>query len=110
MSDDLISRRNLIIRLKNGSVIPFSKMLLNDKHKQILEFEDMVKTQPAAYDVEKVIQQLEKWAAEYEKADGSDRIEDAYFKGLMRGYLNSIEIVKSGGIAVGQKGERHEAD
>lgn len=105
MSDDLISRRSLIIRLKNGSVIPFSKMLLNDKHKQILEFEDMVKTQPIAYDVEKVIQQLEE-----NKESVIKTIEKLYgklatlemadpLKELIEEYTRQqIEIVKSGGI------------
>lgn len=121
MSDDLISRRSLIIRLKNGSVIPFSKMLLNDKHKQILEFEDMVKTQPTSYDTDKVIQQLEELISFHESYVEAltKEIEGKYESEVMteicslhntRWYLDglkrALEIVKSGGIAVGQKGER----
>lgn len=116
MIGDLISRRSLIIRLKNGSVIPFSKMLLNDKHKQILEFEDMVKTQPTSYDTEKVIQQINDaimptpehrhkfcGTVEPEHCVKYENCEDCMAERM-------IEIVKSGGIAVGQKGDRNETD
>lgn len=119
MGDDLISRRNLIIRLKNTSVIPFSKMLLNDKHKQILEFEDMIKTQATAYDVEKVIQQLEEKISSYElcvetsikEIDKNPQNASAFEicslhnnRGYLNGLKRALEIVKSGGVDVGQKG------
>ena len=116
---DLISRNGLIIRLKNESVIPFSKMLLNEKHKQILEFEDMINTQPTAYDVEKVIQQLEDKISSYElcvetaikEIDKNPQNASTFEVCSLhnnRGYLNglkrALEIVKSGGNDVGQKG------
>lgn len=103
--DDLISRRGLIIRLKNGSVIPFSKMLLNEKHKQILEFEDMIKTQSTAYDAEKVIRQLEENKADTIKT--IRKVCDFYFAPeqaynlveLLEVYTREqIEIVKKGGV------------
>lgn len=119
MSSDLISRNGLVIRLKNGSVIPFSKILLNEKHKQILEFEDMIKTQPTAFDVEKVIQQLEEKISSYEscvettikEVDKKPQNVSTFEMCSLhnnRGYLNglkkALEIVKSGGVDAGQKG------
>lgn len=116
---DLISRNGLIIRLRNGSVIPFSKMLLNEKHKQILEFEDMIKTQPTAYDLEKVIQWLEEIISSYESCvetaikeiDKNPQNVSTFEMCSLhnnRGYLNglkrALEIVKSGGIDEGKKG------
>ncbi len=55
----LIDEDALILRLRNESVIPFSKMLLNDEHRWFLKLEDMIKTQPTAYDIEKVVAELE---------------------------------------------------
>lgn len=116
---DLISRNELIIRLRNASVIPFSKMLLNEKHKQILEFEDMIKTQPTAYNVEKVIRQLEEKISSYElcaetaikEIDKNPQNASTFEVCSLhnnRGYLNglkkALEIVKSGEIDAEQKG------
>lgn len=105
MSGDLISRNGLIIRLKNGSVISFSKMLLNDKNKQILEFEDMVKTQSTAYDVDKVIQQLEENKEDAIKAIEENSPSEFHMikikdlKELFEEYTREqIEIVKKGGV------------
>lgn len=105
---DLISRNGLIIRLKNGSVIPFSNMFLNEKHKQILEFEDMINTQATAYDVEKVIDKLKENEQEITRQleesakNAPDAVQEANLRvtaQLFRDYTKSqIEIVKSGGI------------
>lgn len=99
MSGDLISRNGLVIRLKNGSVIPFSKMILNEKHKQILEFEDMIKTQATAYDVDKVVQQITE--LQLNVKDKSLEVEDEEYAVMLRGQLRGIsdclEIVKKGG-------------
>lgn len=102
---DLISRSVLIIRLRNASVIPFSKMLLNERHKQILEFEDMIKTQATAYDVEKVIRQLEENKEDMIKAIERNSPSKIYMvkkkdlKELFEKYTREqIEIVKKGGV------------
>ena len=102
---DLISRNGLIIRLKNGSVIPFSKMILNEKHKQILEFEDMIKTQPTVYDVKKVIQQLEENKDDMIKSINENSVSGVIvtdwnnLKELFEEYTREqIEIVKKGGV------------
>lgn len=111
---DFISRNGLITRLRNASVIPFSKILLNEKHKQILEFEDMIKTQPTVYDVEKVIDKLKENEQEITRQleesakNAPDAVQETNLRvtaQLFRDYTKSqIEIVKSGGIDSEQKG------
>lgn len=104
MSDDLISRRRLIVRLKNESIIPFLKTNFNDKHKQIIEFEDMVKTQPTAYDVDKVVKQLEENAKYFqseanELAQKGDWGTATDLQGRATAYRDAAKIVRSGGVA-----------
>lgn len=104
MSDDLISRTSLIIRLRNESIIPFSKMLFKEKHKQILEFEDMIKTQETAYDVDKFVEQLEENAKYFqgeadELAQKGDWGTATDLQGRATAYRDAAKIVKSGGVA-----------
>lgn len=108
MSGDLISRNELIIRLRNESIIPLLDMLFNERHKQILEFEDMIKTQATAYDVEKVIDKLKENEQEITRQleesakNAPDAVQETNLRltaQLFRDYTKSqIEIVKSGGI------------
>lgn len=56
--------------------------------------------QPTAYDVEKVVEQLEEIRSEYEvySENAPDEELRAYRKGVMRGYEYSQDIVKRGGV------------
>ena len=59
-----------------------------------------IKEQPTAFDVDKVVEQLETRRKEYETAseNAHDCHEVIYFRGIMRGYEYSKDIVKAGGI------------
>lgn len=64
-------------------------------------FINVVNSQPTAFDVDKVVEQLEGQRKEYEESADSltcdyDRV--CYYRGKMRAYEYSKEIVKAGGI------------
>ncbi len=62
---------------------------------------ELVKMQPTAYDVDKVVEQLEKLSNDVISnifAHEGDDHKGIYNDGLSDGYEKSIEIVKSGGI------------
>lgn len=108
MSDDLISRKAVVDEISY-------KFGLGDS--LISNAIQIIKRLPTAYDVEKVIQQLEE-----NKEDAIKTIEENSpsefhmikirdLKELFEEYTREqIEIVKSGGIAIRQKGEKNETD
>ena len=99
----LIDADELIIRLRNESIIPFSKMLLTDEHRWFIKLEDMIKTQPTAYDVEKVVAEFER-----EKELHTEHYNNSIYKDfpdVKQRYIQiqlvldkAIEIVRKGGV------------
>ena len=74
------------------------KDLISYHHNKVIE---VIEQQPTAFDVDKVVGQLEARRKEYEdKADDLDTPYKyiCYYKGLMRGYEYSRDLVKVGGI------------
>ena len=64
-------------------------------------FRAFIEEQPTAFDVDKVVSELETRRKEYENE--ADKINvpfeyRCYLKGIMRGYEYSIDVVKQGGI------------
>lgn len=95
MSDDLISRKTLFNKLfvKDGRVCPDTDIdnlpiMLNAKY-----IKQEIRKCQAAYDVDKVIEQLENEKTHF---IGMGTIQSAYFD---KGIDKAIEIVKSGGVA-----------
>lgn len=116
MNGDLISKQALLKEIKD-KIIPEKYGTTNAVLDVMGAVLRLIGEQPAAYDAEKVIQQLEENKEDAIKATvnvcesyqafGMIRILKELFEEYTR---QQIEIVKSGGIAVGQKGERHETD
>lgn len=111
MSDDLISRKGLIEEiqsfrcyitgLRNGKGV--LAHAADEYRKSILQIID---EQPAAFDKEKVIENLTNLANaevdmsddEPEFADVEDFFDEGRSQGRFEAYRNSLEIVKKGGI------------
>ena len=55
----LIDADRLLADLKEENVVPICIQNLTKKNKQIIRFENMIYEQPTAYDVDKVLKQLE---------------------------------------------------
>lgn len=97
MSNDLISRKALLQSLRNNVLVDVTPNL-----------EQAIVEQPIAYDVDKVVEQLEKLVnAEYEKeancdengfGDGEQIYEDGRTRGMYEAYGKALEIVRSGGV------------
>lgn len=58
MNDDLISRKALLREIENSFSIPILKRNLRPEHKVILKIEEIIKNMPAAFDKEKVKEQI----------------------------------------------------
>ena len=74
---------------------------LEGMQSEIVYIQDVVDEQPTAFDVDKVVAQLETRRKEYE--DRTDNLDTpfryiCYYKGIMRGYEYSIDVIKAGGI------------
>lgn len=89
---DAIDRNTFIKAVgENGGFISFGDCL------------DMLKNQPTAYNVDAVVEELENQAEQYRKIgfraerDGVSNIADKYY-GKQRSLLDTIEIVKAGGV------------
>ena len=64
-------------------------------------FIKLVNEQPTAFDVDKVVSELETRRKEYENEAYKIEVpfeHSCYLKGIMRGYEYSIDVVKAGGI------------
>ena len=99
---DLISRSELLKRFcinKDGHRIPERDCDNFEVTVSVKDVKTIIKEQPTAYDIDKIISELEKLADESYKAyciafNSDDRAEyDAY--------TNAIEIVKGGGADAG---------
>ena len=105
MSDDLISRRKAIENLhKIPKIWNGNECLVS--FRTVIDYMD---SQATAYDVDKVVEQLEKLIrVEYEKPencdengieDGEEIYEDGRTQGKYEAYKKALEIVKSGGVS-----------
>lgn len=89
MSNDLISRSALLEEINNfsmritGSANAMALVIMDETKKSIMR---MVEEQPTAYDVDKVVEQMEEYVKESSNVDYN------------RAMIEAIEIVKSGGI------------
>lgn len=63
------------------------------EHNQIFRYID---EQPAAYDADKVVEQLESESARWQ--DSGDAYNDEKEKGVAIGFRKAIEVVKGGGV------------
>ena len=64
-------------------------------------FINVINNQPTSFDVDKVVEQLDNLRKEYETEANNINTPPnytCYYKGRMRGYEHSIDIVKRGGI------------
>lgn len=97
MSGDLISKQAVLKEIKD-KIIPEKYGTTNAVLDVMGAVLRVIGEQQTAYDVEKAIQKLEK-----EKTNfiGMGTLQSAYFD---KGIDKAIEIVKSGGISIGQKG------
>lgn len=62
---------------------------------------EVAEEQPTAYDVEKVVEQLEEQERFYETSSDCDSLElpqNAYYKGMVKGFTYSRNIVRKGGV------------
>ena len=93
---DLISRSELIKEL--------NKYCGNQRYLVSENIREIINNQPTAYDIDKVVEELEERKEEREKQyktesmeDGSYMLSKCFSEGA-RAYGNAIEIVKQGGI------------
>lgn len=66
------------------------------KHKDMTMLEDVILDIPIAYEVDKVVEQLESESARWQ--DSGDAYNDEKEKGVAIGFRKAIEIVKGGGV------------
>lgn len=96
----LIDADRLLADLKEENVVPICIQNLTKKNKQIIRFENMIYEQPTAYDVDKVVEQLE----EAKSMVPVNRVLDDITKdkpkelGQLIAYDKSIKIVKASGM------------
>lgn len=88
MSDDLISRKVLLEKVKDYFISPNGALRL-------------IESQPTAYDADKVIQRITELQLKIK--DKSLAVEDEEYavmlRGQLRGIADCLEIIKSGGAA-----------
>lgn len=101
MSDDLISRKSLIESLSVDYYEHYSKNHSSSENDLFNLIVELIENYPTAYDVEKVIGQLE----ELREMVPVNRLLDDIIKdkpkelGQLISYRKAIEIVKSGSVA-----------
>ena len=89
MNNDLISRSALLEEINNfsmritGSANAMALVIMDETKKSIMR---MVEEQTTAYDVDKVVEQMEEYVKESSNVDYN------------RAMIEAIEIVKSGGV------------
>jgi hypothetical protein len=57
---------------------------------------ELIRRQPTAYDVDKVVNELEYWKTEYENKMWGDRPMNAWYNEDIKAYSHAIDIVKQG--------------
>ena len=92
---DLIRRSALIEEIKSLSIVLGGKQIFSDNAKDsVLRIID---EQPTAYDIDKVVEELESDAERWE--DSGKEYKDRCEIAVGRGLRNAIEIVKRGGVS-----------
>lgn len=100
MSNDLINRQNaieniwLIFNNTYSDASRFEAEEMGLARKVLVDVQRMIESQPTAYDVDKVVEQLEERIKNFKSLNSDDEIVDVAVKEIQR----DIEIVKSGGI------------
>ena len=89
MSDDLISRKALMVEIANIFSIPILKMNLRPEHMTIIKIEEIIKNMPTAFDKEKVIEELK---------NERDEAKEYKQESAMIVHEIDIEIVGKGGL------------
>ena len=89
MSDDLISRKALMVEIANIFSIPILKMNLRPEHMTIIKIEEIIKNMPTAFDKEKVIEQIK---------NERDEAKEYKQESAMIVHEIDIEIVGKGGL------------
>lgn len=93
MSGDLISRSELIKEMRKLHPNWHLETMGHLVKAGIEECVEIAKSQPTAYNVDKVVEKLD----EYQRAFPTDSKDD-YFRGVGVGAKSCIEIVKAGGV------------
>lgn len=103
MSDDLISRKTAYKAFSDYLNRNFIGEVSYQTELSIGEIASVIKSIPAAFDKEKVIEDLtdwkndaEKWVAKYDEVGDTDNMDLQDM--AVRCYVNAIEIVEKGGI------------
>ena len=98
---DLLSRSELIEEIKSLSIVLNGKQIFSDDAKDTVL--RIIKEQPTAYDVDKVVEELKKELSlakkEKEKCTGENHLQFYSTKGYAGGISYAIEIVKQGGVS-----------
>ena len=94
----LIDADRLLADLKEENVVPIYIQNLTKKNKQIIRFENMIYEQPTAYDVDKVLKQLEDESEKCSICELPTCKEDESHCCYCNGLNKAIEIVKAGGM------------
>ena len=102
---DLISRRDLLRHLADWQFGAFSEVGFEKEYELMNDVFDCVKNMPTAYDVDKVVEELETLAEKHmSNSEKAEELGKAYEKhavlhgGKGRAYENAIEIVRKGGV------------
>lgn len=89
MSDDLISQKALIENLRSRKYIDIP---LREGFESIFDW------QPVAYDVDKVVGEIEEKLERYYYLYHDQHVDATYNEGRADGIQKAIEIVKAGGV------------
>ena len=94
MQNDLISR-SALLEIFNHDLKCFEtgKKAEKEMYISVADMRKMISEQPTAYDVDKVVEQLEEQKEVY-----SPVAQEGYFKGKVAGLCDAIDIVKRGGV------------
>ena len=100
MSDDLISRKELLEVIDISFIIPILKMNLRPEHEAVLKIREIIMNMPIAFDKEKVIEEIRNQlelsdTCAYESGYPT---EASYYNGRTLGHEIDIEIVEKGGL------------
>lgn len=97
MSNDLISRSKLLEHMENWA---FQECPVgidepeSDVYRTIKEAIKMIQEQPTAFDVDKVVEQLEEKSKQYENPASGNKEFVQYCKGIFTGYKYAIDDMK----------------
>lgn len=104
MSDDLISRKMLVGNLKLFLDRSFLGETTAHDCISVGEIAGLIKDEPTAYDVDKVIEQITELQLKIKNKllEVEDEEYAAMLRGQLRGISDCLEIIKQGGISNGK--------